>query len=51
MPLSSVVFTENVLKSFRRYQRTAYPFADPGLHEQIASCFLWKRRALPLFFT
>ena len=35
MALNPVVYTEKILKSFLRYQLTAYPFADPGLHEQM----------------
>ncbi len=31
MDLNSVVYTENVVRSFLRYQLTAYPFADPRL--------------------
>ena len=29
MALNPVAYTENVVKSFLRYQLTAYPFADP----------------------
>ena len=35
MALNPVVYTEKILKSFLRYQLTAYPFADPGLHAQM----------------
>ena len=35
MALNPVAYTENVVKSFLRYQLTAYPFADPRLHEQM----------------
>ena len=35
MALNPVAYTENVVRSFLRYQLTAYPFADPGLHGQI----------------
>ena len=33
--LNPVAYTENVVRSFLRYQLTAYPFADPGLHSQM----------------
>ena len=35
MALNPVAYTENVVRSFLRYQLTAYPFADPGLHRQM----------------
>lgn len=35
MALNPVVFTEKVVRSFLRYQLTAYPFADERLHEQM----------------
>ena len=35
MALNPIAYTENVVKSFLRYQLTAYPFADPGLHAQM----------------
>lgn len=35
MALNPVVYTEKILKSFLRYQLTAYPFADPDLHTQM----------------
>ena len=35
MALNPVAYTENVVKSFLRYQLTAYPFADPRLHKQM----------------
>ncbi len=31
MALSAIVFTEKVVRSFLRYQLTAYPFADARL--------------------
>lgn len=50
MALNPVVFTENVLKSFLRYQLTAYPFADPGLHAQMRKLLsLGDTRRSPLF--
>ena len=35
MALNPVAYTENVVRSFLRYQLTAYPFADPGLNRQM----------------
>jgi hypothetical protein len=35
MALNPVAFTEKVVHSFLRYQLTAYPFADEGLHGQM----------------
>ena len=35
MALNPIAYTENVVRSFLRYQLTAYPFADPRLHEQM----------------
>ncbi len=35
MALNPIVFTEKVVGSFLRYQLTAYPFADEGLHAQM----------------
>ncbi len=35
MALNPVAYTENVVKSFLRYQLAAYPFADPRLHQQM----------------
>ena len=35
MALNPVAYTENVVKSFLRYQLTAYPFADLRLHRQM----------------
>src|SRR6185295_14217415 len=35
MALNPVVFTEKVVRSFLRYQLTAYPFADTRLHTQM----------------
>ena len=35
MALNPVAYTENVVRSFLRYQLTAYPFADPGLYAQM----------------
>ncbi|MEZ5126635.1 MAG: DEAD/DEAH box helicase [Thermoleophilia bacterium] len=35
MALNPIVFTENVVRSFLRYQLTAYAFADEGLRAQM----------------
>ena len=35
MALNPIVFTEKVVRSFLRYQLTAYPFADEELHGQM----------------
>ncbi len=35
MALNPIAYTENVVRSFRRYQLTADPFADPHLHAQM----------------
>jgi len=35
MALNPIVFTEKVVRSFLRYQLTAYPFADERLHAQM----------------
>jgi hypothetical protein len=35
MALNPIVFTEKVVRSFLRYQLTAYAFADGGLHAQM----------------
>ena len=35
MALNPIVFTEKVVRSFLRYQLTAYAFADEGLHAQM----------------
>ena len=37
MALNPVVYTEKVVRSFLRYQLTAYPFADDRLHQQMRS--------------
>jgi hypothetical protein len=37
MALNPIVFTEKVVRSFLRYQITAYPFADERLHTQMRS--------------
>ena len=44
-----VAYTENVVRSFLRYQLTAYPFADPGLHKQMRELLsLDRTRRSPL---
>jgi hypothetical protein len=35
MAVNSIIFTERVVRSFLRYQLTAYPFADERLHAQM----------------
>ncbi len=35
MALNPIVYTEKVVRSFLRYQLTAYPFADARLHGQM----------------
>ena len=35
MALNPIAYTENVVRSFLRYQLTAYPFADPHLHSRM----------------
>ena len=35
MALNPIAYTEHVVRSFLRYQLTAYPFADPHLHAQM----------------
>ena len=35
MALNPIACTENVVRSFLRYQLTAYPFADSHLHSQM----------------
>ena len=32
MALNPIAYTENVVRSFLRYQLTAYPFTDPNLY-------------------
>lgn len=49
MALNPVAFTENVISNFLRYQLTAYPFADPGLHGQMRTLLsLEETRRTPL---
>ena len=35
MALNPIAYTEHVVRSFLRYQLTAYPFADLHLHAQM----------------
>ena len=35
MAINPISYTEKVVRSFLRYQLTAYPFSDPRLHEQM----------------
>lgn len=49
MALNPIVFTEKVVRSFLRYQLTAYPFADPRLHLQMRQLLsLDETRSSPL---
>ena len=49
MALNPIAYTENVVRSFLRYQLTAYPFADPGLHRQMRELLsLDRTRRSPL---
>lgn len=45
MALNPIVFTEKVVRSFLRYQLTAYPLAGERLHAQMRGCSRWMRRA------
>jgi hypothetical protein len=47
--LNPIVYTENVVRDFLRYQLTAYPFADANLYEQMRNLLnLEATRATPL---
>ena len=35
MALNPIAYTDAVIRNFLRYQLTAYPFSDPGLHAQM----------------
>ena len=49
MALNPVAYTVNVVKSFLRYQLTAYPFAGPRLHGQMRTLLsLDETRRSPL---
>ena len=49
MALNPVVYTEKVVRSFLRYQLTAYPFADERLHRQMRALLsLDETRRSPL---
>ena len=49
MALNPVAYTENVVRSFLRYQLTAYPFSDPHLHGQMRALLsLDETRRSPL---
>ena len=49
MALNPIVFTEKVVRSFLRYQLTAYPFADDRLLRQMRSLLsLDETRQSPL---
>jgi len=47
--LNPILFTENVVRDFLRFQLTAYPFADPNLYEQMRALLnLDQSRNTPL---
>ena len=49
MALNPIVYTEKVVRSFLRYQLTAYPFADERLHRQMRQLLsLHETRESPL---
>ena len=49
MALNPVAYTENIVRSFLRYQLTAYPFSDPRLHAQMRALLsLDETRRSPL---
>lgn len=49
MALNPITYTERVIRNFLRYQLTAYPFADPGLHAQMRQLLsLEQTRRTPL---
>ena len=48
MALNPVAFTEKVVRSFLRYQLTAYPFADEGCTGRCGGSCPWMKRANPL---
>ena len=35
MAINPIVYTEKIVRSFLKYQLSAYPFADPRLHAQM----------------
>ena len=50
MALNPIAYTENVVRSFLRYQLTAYPFTDPNLYAQMRDLLsLDETRRSPLF--
>ena len=49
MALNPIVFTEKVVRSFIRYQLTAYPFADETLHAQMRQLLPWIRHGSRLY--
>ncbi|MEM9504011.1 MAG: DEAD/DEAH box helicase, partial [Cyanobacteria bacterium P01_E01_bin.43] len=47
--LNPIVYTENVVRDFLRYQLTTYPFSDPNLYDQLRSLLnLEQTRSTPL---
>lgn len=45
MALNPIVYTEKVIRSFLRYQLTAYPFADERAARADASAAIARRNA------
>ena len=43
MALNPVAYTENVVRSFLRYQLTAYPFATRVCTRRCATSFRWMK--------
>ena len=35
MAINPIVYTEKIVRSFLKYQLTAYPFSDARLHSQM----------------
>lgn len=49
MAINPIVYTERVVRSFLKYQLSAYPFADPRLHTQMRDLLRLDRvRSTPL---
>lgn len=50
MALNPIVYTDKIVRSFLRYQLTAYPFADSNLHQQMRQLLSMDEvRDTPLF--
>ena len=49
MAINPVVYTEKIVRSFLKYQLSAYPFSDPRLHTQMRELLsIDKVRRTPL---